>query len=243
MADQDGPPKKLKHPFYPWDLSLPDYVPNDLSAPHLVGLFAAVMCAVVLLAWVITGRRKEPFCGWRRLSLCWMLSSAVIHWVLEGYFSVYHSSLAGRSSYLAQMWKEYAKGDSRYLSSDNFTVCMESVTAVVVGSLAFLTFVAFMKGNNSRYTLQLSVSVCQLYGCVLYLLTEAREGFSHGPVGHPLYFWFYFLFLNLLWVVVPLLHIWDAAGHVASCQAVSDFYIDEYNRRMAAINGGGKKLR
>ncbi len=29
-----------------------------------------------------------------------------------------------------QMWKEYAYSDSRYLTSDAFVLCMETITAV-----------------------------------------------------------------------------------------------------------------
>lgn len=30
----------------------------------------------------------------------------------------------------AQLWKEYALSDSRYLTSDVFTVCVETITTV-----------------------------------------------------------------------------------------------------------------
>lgn len=35
-----------------------------------------------------------------------------------------------------QMWKEYSYADSRYLTSDPFVLCMESVTAVHFRQLA-----------------------------------------------------------------------------------------------------------
>lgn len=38
-----------------------------------------------------------------------------------------------------QLWKEYAFSDSRYLTSDPFVLCMETVTAVCV-SPPFLPF-------------------------------------------------------------------------------------------------------
>jgi len=241
MVAPSTPPRELKHPYYPWDLKLPHYVPNKMTAPHILGVAAAAVVITFLVSWVITGRRRDSFCTWRRLSLCWMMVSALIHTVLEGYFSVYHATLAGHSTFLGEMWKEYSKSDSRYMSSDSFTVCMESITALIDGPLAFMTFWAFMKGSNSRYALQLIVSLFQLYGDVLYFMTEAKGGFSHGPLFHPVYFWFYFFFLNSLWIVIPILHIVDAVKHIMACQNVSDFYIDEYNRRVGMTNGGVKK--
>lgn len=40
--------------------------------------------------------------------------------------------MAGYSDLFGQLWKEYAKSDSRYLTWDPFTLCMEATTAVRV---------------------------------------------------------------------------------------------------------------
>lgn len=41
-----------------------------------------------------------------------------------------HRRVAGARDLFGQLWKEYSLADSRYLTSDTFLVCMESVTAV-----------------------------------------------------------------------------------------------------------------
>lgn len=41
-----------------------------------------------------------------------------------------HASLASSSNLFAQLWKEYALSDSRYLTSDPFMICVETITAV-----------------------------------------------------------------------------------------------------------------
>lgn len=123
---------------------------------------------------------------------------------------------------LAQMWKEYGKGDSRYVSSDTFTVCMELITAVVDGPLAFLAVYAFLRRRPYRYVVQLVLSAFQLYGDVLYFMTEVKEDFSHGDMWHPLYFWFYFVFLNVIWIVVPLLCIGESFIQLNSAQYLAD---------------------
>ena len=94
--------------------------------------------------------------------------------------------------------------------SDPFVVCMETITAVVDGPLSFAAAIAHLTGSRHRYPLQLVVSLCQLYGDTLYMCIEYKEGFVHGEFGHPLHFWFYFVFLNLFWIVVPLLLIIQA---------------------------------
>jgi len=107
-------------------------------------------------------------------------------------------------------------------SSDSFTVCMENITAFVDGPLAFLVTYAFVKQTSYRYIAQLVLSVCQLYGDVLYYTIEMFDGFTHGPVGHPLYFWFYFIFLNSLWIFIPLACIVESWKKIIVSQATTD---------------------
>ena len=38
--------------------------------------------------------------------------------------------MPARQDPFGQMWKEYAYSDSRYMTSDAFVLCMETVTAV-----------------------------------------------------------------------------------------------------------------
>lgn len=47
-----------------------------------------------------------------------------------GYFVYNHAGLAGSQDLFAQLWKEYALSDSRYLTSDPFMLCVEAITVV-----------------------------------------------------------------------------------------------------------------
>lgn len=109
-----------------------------------------------------------------------------------------------------------------HCSSDTFTVCMERITAIVDGPLAFLAAAAFVHHSPYRYVLQLILSLFQLYGDTLYYLTEIFEGFRHGEYLHPVYFWFYFVFLNSLWIVIPLSLVIDSSINLAHCQSKID---------------------
>ena len=60
-----------------------------------------------------------------------MISSAgTIHFFFEGYFAFNHARMVTMTDFFGQSWKEYGLGDSRYMTSDSFTLCMETVTAV-----------------------------------------------------------------------------------------------------------------
>jgi len=116
-------------------------------------------------------------------------------------------------------------------SSDGFTVCMENVTAFVDGPLALLAVYAFVKQTSYRYVAQLVLSLCQLYGDVLYFAIEMFDGFTHGPVGHPLYFWFYFVFLNSLWIIIPFACIIESWKKIIVSQATTDFTDSDKSKR------------
>lgn len=62
----------------------------------------------------------------------------------------------------------------------------------------------------------------QLYGAVLYFFTEHRDGYAHSELGHPVYFWFYFVFMNVLWIVIPLSLIVDAWRQLTAAQTQTD---------------------
>lgn len=47
-----------------------------------------------------------------------------------GYYIYHRHSIAGMNTLFAQLWKEYTLSDSRYLTLDVFTVCVETITVV-----------------------------------------------------------------------------------------------------------------
>ena len=81
--------------------------------------------------------------------------------------------------------KEYGKADSRYVTRDSFVINMEAVTAFVVGPMCFWSVAAMVHRKSWRHVLQLIISICQLYGDVLYFATTGTEGVLlavHKPV-------------------------------------------------------------
>ncbi|XP_066566062.1 3-beta-hydroxysteroid-Delta(8),Delta(7)-isomerase [Amia ocellicauda] len=209
------------HPYWPRELSIPGYRANDRSMPEILAFLFSVSGILLAGTWLWTGRSSCLGSG-RRLALCWFAVCGFIHWVIEGWFSLYYHVIPSDQSFLSQLWKEYSKGDSRYVIADNFTVCMETITAWAWGPLSVWTVLAFLYNKPYRFVLQLVVSLGQLYGDVLYFYTEYRDGFSHSEMGHPLYFWFYFVFMNALWIIIPSLLILDAWRHLSTAQALSD---------------------
>ncbi|KAJ7317525.1 hypothetical protein JRQ81_003687 [Phrynocephalus forsythii] len=218
-------PLIVPHPYWPRDLKLPHYIPNDRPMWQILAFLFSVSGTLLILTWLASGWRSRttPALGtWRSLAVSWFAVCGFIHGVIEGWFSLYHMEIPGDQSFLSQLWKEYAKGDSRYIIGDNFTVCMETITAFTWGPLSLWTVLAFLSGQSHRFVLQLVVSVGQLYGVILYFFTEYRDSFSHSEMWHPVYFWFYFVFMNVLWIVIPSVLILDAWKHLSACQRIVD---------------------
>ncbi len=127
---------------------------------------------------------------------------------------------------------------------------MEAFTAFVEGPLCFVIVYGIIKQKSWRYTLQLLVSFGQLYGDVLYFATTYLEGMStflltqcwsfdiKGDIksqcllcctaglvhSRPewLYFWFYFVFVNSIWVVIPAIVMIVAARKISAAITLAD---------------------
>ncbi|XP_075041668.1 3-beta-hydroxysteroid-Delta(8),Delta(7)-isomerase [Mixophyes fleayi] len=218
MAPDTGSPP---HPYWPRDLHIEGYRPNDRPMWEILTFLFSVSGVLLVLIWILSGK-VSGMSPARRLAVCWFMICAFIHGVIEGWFSWYYSVIPKDQAFLSQLWKEYGKGDSRYVIGDNFTVCMESITAWAWGPLSLWTVIAFFRKHPYRFVLQLIVSLGQLYGDVLYFYTEYREGFSHSEMWHPIYFWFYFVFMNALWIVIPSCLIVDAWINLSHSQAKAD---------------------
>jgi cholestenol delta-isomerase len=48
----------------------------------------------------------------------------------SGYYIRNYKEITGQQTVLAQLWKEYALSDSRYLTGDTKVVCLEVITVV-----------------------------------------------------------------------------------------------------------------
>ncbi|GFN20312.1 EXPERA domain-containing protein [Aspergillus tubingensis] len=205
------------HSYYPSSVYLPHYVTNESSALSLVAQFAVLWALVLGIASVYICRPRKSVSRADQFAFIWMCFTGCIHLFFESYFVVYHKSLAGSHTLFGQLWKEYSLSDSRYLTSDSFLVSMEAVTAFCWGPLAFTIAYCIATQHPARHVLQLIVSVGQVYGDVLYYATSMFDLYYHGvsfcrPEGY--YFWFYYFFMNFIWLAAGTYFAYDSAVEV-----------------------------
>ncbi|KAJ2721508.1 hypothetical protein GGI07_003908 [Coemansia sp. Benny D115] len=206
MADSSAQPVVdstfVQHPYFPRDAPLPHYIPSTFNMSQSFITLGSGVAILGVLSAILISRSRVTLSGKDKIIVVWMMICAGIHMVLEGYFSFNHGSLAGKSTALADLWREYAHSDSRYLTSDPFTVIMEGITAVFDGSFAVVTAYGILADSPIRYPAQLITSLAQLYGDVLYMGINIMEGLRYTNP-EPLYVYFYFGFLNIIWIIIP----------------------------------------
>ncbi|KAL7241658.1 hypothetical protein ACSBR1_014288 [Camellia fascicularis] len=139
-----------------------------------------------------------------RLLMCWWLFTGLNHMILEGYFVFSLEFYKDKTAcYLAEVWKEYSKGDSRYAARDSGVVAVEGITAVLEGLACLLAVYAIATRKSYSYILQVVISLGQLYGTAVYYITSYLEGDNFAASLY--YYYAYFIIANASWVVIPTL--------------------------------------
>ncbi len=206
------------HPYYPLDAAIANWTENEWSVPALLTVFFGT-CAVLFTSTYFIAKRVDRTLTPGELSIImWFVLSGGIHLFFEGYYATFYKTLAAKQTIIGQLWKEYAFSDSRYLSNNAFVLCMETVTAVCWGPGCLATAALIMLRHPLRYPIQMIVSMGQFYGVVLYYATSIFDHEVNGVTYNrpeSFYYWFYFVFMNGFWFVIPgckldiyLLRVW-----------------------------------
>ncbi|KAK1239119.1 hypothetical protein MKX08_006180 [Trichoderma sp. CBMAI-0020] len=204
------------HPYYPLGVSIPNYVPNDSPLIHSLAAFGALISAVIASALLTGTRHVRPV---DRFAASWFALCGFLHVAFEGYYIYHRKEISGMNTLFAQLWKEYALSDSRYLTSDVFTVCVETITTLVWGPLSLLTVLCIRTNHPSRHVFQIIVCVAHLYGVALYYATNWAEQRFHGvSYSRPefLYFWVYYVGFNAPWAIVPFFLLADSYSRIVT---------------------------
>ncbi|KAI1312208.1 Emopamil binding protein-domain-containing protein [Xylaria venustula] len=236
-------PPEPTHPYHPLGVDIPAYAANEAPVPVLLAALAGTLGFTVLSAALVL-RKLNPRLGTSGLAVfCWFLMNTCLHCVFEGYFVLNHATLASSQSLLAQLWKEYALSDSRYLTSDFFMLSVESITVnhflyhlsvsmrnnqhskFFWGPLCLANAIATARNSPSRHPLRIIACVAHLYGVALYYATSQCEfyftGRSHSRPEF-VYFWVYYVGFNLPWAIVPAFLLLDSVKTVTRAMRALD---------------------
>mmetsp|Transcript_2939 Transcript_2939/g.8605 ORF Transcript_2939/g.8605 Transcript_2939/m.8605 type:complete len:219 (-) Transcript_2939:2034-2690(-) len=208
----------MSHPYYPTALLLPGYVPPAIPFQQVLAYFFSACGVLFGLTWLLTGRYKHLRRA-ERIIASWFAMTGMVHFIIEGYVVLHPNFFKDATGgVLPEIWREYTQADSRYATRDSFVISMEAVTAFIEGPACFVTVWAILQRKPWAYTLQILISCGQIYGDILYFGTTILEGLIHSRPEF-LYFWFYFVIVNAIWIVIPSYVILRAARSISSAVA------------------------
>ncbi|KAK8019868.1 hypothetical protein PG990_005006 [Apiospora arundinis] len=207
------PPPLPMHPYYPLGVAIPSYEANGATVPTLLVSLGGMLAGVMLLTSTLALRANPTLTKSSLAVFCWFVLCGSLHCFFEGYFIFNHATLASSQNLFAQLWKEYALSDSRYLTSDPFMLSVESITVFLWGPLSFACAASIVANSYLRHPLQIIVCMAHLYGVALYYSTSLVEthftGLAHSRPEF-LYFWVYYVGFNLPWAIVPTFLLLDS---------------------------------
>jgi len=198
---------KPAHPYYPLDAQLVStYVPNKSSPTTLVTLISSAFAVVILGSWGALKLYKPQLLANERWIAVWFILCGVLHTTFEAYFVSNFTKIAAQQNIVAELWKEYALADSRYLTDDAGVFSLEAISVFVLGPLSLLTAYMTVTRDPRRQFLQTVVSVTHLYGVVIYYFSSLvdivlKEQSHCRPEAR--YVWGYFIGGNIPWLIIP----------------------------------------
>ena len=113
----------MAHSYHPPTLVIPNFVDPKMDYLNILGIFFAAIAAVVLLC-VVASPRGQKF------AFTWMVVTGLIHCITEGYWVFNWKTIPAGSNFFDEVWKEYAKSDSRYMWGETTVLGIEGITAV-----------------------------------------------------------------------------------------------------------------
>ncbi|KAI9501011.1 Emopamil-binding protein, partial [Coemansia spiralis] len=204
------------HPYYPPSLVLDGYNAPKRSTFALVSTMGGaigVLLSVTYLAYSWKRTAKTISLA-DRLVAMWFVMCGAMHSLFELYYLTHYSTLCNSQEFAADMWKEYAKSDSRYLSQMPLVFALESITVFVTAPLCWAAAYGVWKSRPEiRHLSQLAASLLHIYSVVLYFGTELLSPESNCRP-EPLYYYGYFIAMNIPWLLVPSYLAYNSVGEM-----------------------------
>jgi len=152
----------------------------------------------------------------RRAARWYLLNATVIHIMMDGLVGAFHRIPAFDNQYKVM--------DKRFTVDDPAVYTVSLTECFAYSPMCILVYYGYWHGSSWRRPLEIAVGAFQIFGTIIFLVTELLVGCKHIPVDynfeftepHITYFWFGFIFCNPIWIVVPLVYMWQAARELTA---------------------------
>uniref|UniRef100_A0A7S3DH16 EXPERA domain-containing protein n=1 Tax=Palpitomonas bilix TaxID=652834 RepID=A0A7S3DH16_9EUKA len=157
---------------------------------------------------------KKPLRTLEWAAIMWYMVDALTHFVLEGsYLYLAMGTTAAHPDAAmpwAIVWREYGKADKRWAGRDANVIALEFLTVFGAGPICLLLIYGIWYKKPWRHVLQVILCTAELYGGWMTFCPEWVEGSPNLVTDDPVYLWIYLVFMNGLWVWVPILLLVDS---------------------------------
>ncbi|KAH9992030.1 Emopamil-binding protein [Russula vinacea] len=192
----------------------PPSVFTATSAYSLAGV-----AGIAIIATTAARKLLPQNAPWQdRVTFIWLTFDALIHFIFEGSFlalSTFGRTVNASSGVFAQMWREYAAADARWGTADSTVVSLELLTVFGAGPLAALIVYQIVKRDPARHYWIVVLSTAELYGGWMTFCPEWLTGSPSLDTSNVLFFWVYLVFMNIIWVLIPVWLMYDSYTHIA----------------------------
>lgn len=153
-----------------------------------------------------------------RLTFAWLTFDGIVHLIFEGpflYLSTFGKSVNTSTGVFAEMWKEHTLADARWGVADPTLVSLEILTVLGGVPLCWYILSLLVKNDPARHYWIVVLCVAELYGGWMTFCPEWLIGSPALNTSNVLCLWVYLVFMNSLWLVIPLWLLVDSYNHIA----------------------------
>jgi len=196
---------------------------NAAGSLSIFTLTSALSLAGVLVVGIIAYVGSKVFlpknARWQdRYTFIWLAFDAMIHFSFEGsflYLSTFGRQVNSSVGPFAELWKEYAAADFRWGFSDPTVVSLEILTVLGAGPMCCYILKQLANDDPARHYWIIVLSTAEIYGGWMTFCPEWLTGSPNLDTSNPLFLWVYLVFMNMIWVIIPILLMVDSYGHIA----------------------------
>ncbi|KAH7870916.1 Emopamil-binding protein [Lentinula edodes] len=153
-----------------------------------------------------------------RFTFIWLAFDAMIHFSFEGsflYLSVLGRQVNTSTGPFAEMWREYAAADLRWGNADPGIVSLELLTVLGAGPICCYILKQLVNDDPARHFWIVVLSTAELYGGWMTFCPEWLTGSPNLDTSNWLYLWVYLVFMNVIWVGIPIWLMYDSYHYIA----------------------------
>ena len=158
------------------------------------------------------------------IAAIWFFLDAFTHLFIEGlylWFAVQHGGAEHSNNPLAFVWREYGRADKRWMHyADVEVLAVEFPTVFLMGPGALLCLYGILRRSAFRDLAIAVVCVVELIGGWYTFAGPWANAYFHPHVPSPLdtsspwLFYVLLVFMNIVWVIVPGILLWDAGANI-----------------------------